>query len=327
MPSEFDWNNLRTFLAVARFGRLTVAAARMGSDHTTVARRIGALESALQSKLFDRSPQGYALTPQGEQLLPLAEQMEALALTAQDRVGEDDHAIDGAVRIGVPEGFGTCFLAPRIAKLCDRHPGLVVQMVAGPNIYSLSKREADLAIVLSPPPEGRLVARKLTDFTLGLYASKSYLAGAPPLRSPADLGAHRFVGYIDDLIYSPELNYLNQVNSQIVTRIESSNLIAQLKATEAGAGICVLPNFITWGDPDVVAVLPDHVSLTRSFWMLTPVDLRDLARIKLVSRFIADEVHAAHEIFAPTHGRRMNGGVADAVTVPGDAFTPGPVTA
>ncbi len=304
MPSEFDWNNLRSFLAVARYGRLTVAAARLGSDHTTIARRINNLEAALRTKLFDRSPQGYALTASGAQLLPIAESMESLSLKAQDVVGEADLSIEGTVRIGAPEGFGSCFLARRVAKLCEKHPGLVVQIVAGPNTYSLSKREADIAIVLSQPPEGRLVARKLTDFNLGLYSSRAYLENAPPIHGPADLSRHRFVGYIDDLIHTPELDYLHQINSEIVPQIESSNLIAQYKATLAGAGICVLPNLITKEYEEFVPVLPETVRLTRSFWMVTPMDMRDLVRIRLVAKFIADEVRASRELFEHTGASR-----------------------
>jgi DNA-binding transcriptional LysR family regulator len=322
MPSEFDWNNLRSFLAVARYGRLTVAAARLGSDHTTIARRINALESALRTKLFDRSHQGYALTSQGAQLLPLAESMESLALKAQDVVGEADLSIEGTVRVGAPEGFGTCFLAGRVAKLCEKHPGLVVQIVAGPNTYSLSKREADIAVVLSQPPEGRLVARKLTDFNLGLYSSRAYLDSAPPIHSPADLTKHRFIGYIDDLIHAPELDYLHQINSEIVPQIESSNLIAQYKATLSGAGICVLPNFITKEYDGFVPVLPETVRLTRSFWMVTPMDLRDLVRIRLVAKFIADEVRASRDLFEHTGASRPKfDGRASAAA---DAYASGP---
>lgn len=304
MPSEFDWNNLRSFLAVARYGRLTVAAARLGSDHTTIARRINALESTLRTKLFDRSPQGYALTPQGTLLLPIAESMESLSLRAQDAVGKTDLSIEGTVRVGAPEGFGTCFLAGKVGKLCEKNPGLVVQIVAGPNTYSLAKREADIAIVLSQPPQGRLVARKLTDFHLGLYSSNAYLANAPPIHSVADLRRHRFIGYIDDLIHAPELDYLHQINSEIVPLIESSNLIAQYKATLSGAGICVLPNFITKEYAGFVPVLPETVRLTRSFWMVTPMDLRDLVRIRVVAKFIADEVRASRDLFEHTGASR-----------------------
>ena len=121
--SRFDWDDLRFFLAVARAGRLTVAARRLGADHATVSRRISALESALKAKLFERRPQGYALTEHGERLLAKAETMETQALAVSSEIGGADLALSGIVRIGTPDGFGTMFLAPRTAAPCGAIPG------------------------------------------------------------------------------------------------------------------------------------------------------------------------------------------------------------
>lgn len=297
--AEFNWNHLQTFLAVARSGRLTAAAAKLSSDHTTLSRRIGGLEESLDTKLFERLPTGYVLTPEGERLLPIAEQMERLALGAQDAVGGAALAMSGTVRIGVPEGFGSYFLAPRICKLADRHAGLSLQLIAGPNLYSLAKREADLIVTLSRPSEGRLYARKLTDYRLSLYAAKSYLADRPAIAGAADLEHHRFIGYIGDLLHARELDYLHQLNPAISATIESSNLVAQLRAAVAGGGLCVLPDFIAAHEPALEAVLADEVSLTRSFWMVAHADLKDLARIKRTMSFIAQEVREARASFLP----------------------------
>jgi DNA-binding transcriptional LysR family regulator len=293
----FDWNNLRDFLAVARAGRLTTAAARLGADHTTVARRIAALEQALEARLFDRSPAGYALTAHGERLLARAEAIESLAIAAESEVGEADQALTGAVRVGAPEGFGSYFLAPRMAALADRHPQLEIQLVAIPGVLSLSKREADIAITLSPPREGRLVARKLTDYRLGLYGAPAYLDARPPIRTRADLKDQRFLGYIEDLLYAPELDYMEAPDVDITVRLKSSNLIAQLQAAVAGAGLCVLPDFIAAREPSLVEVLPDKVGLIRAFWLIVHADLKDLARIKAVTGFIAEAVREARPEF------------------------------
>jgi DNA-binding transcriptional LysR family regulator len=128
--AEFDWNHLRAFLAVARTGRLTAAAARLGADHATVSRHIAGLEAALQARLFERAPTGYSLTPQGERLLPAAEQVEALTLAAEGEVLGADRSVSGVVRIGAPEGFGSYFLAPRLARLAEAHPQLEIELVA-----------------------------------------------------------------------------------------------------------------------------------------------------------------------------------------------------
>ena len=295
--SDFNWNDLRAFLAVARTARLTTAAARLGMDHTTVGRRIAALETGLGARLFDRSPQGYALTPHGERLMPTAERIESLTLTAAADLGEADQAVTGVVRIGAPEGFGSYVLAPLLAPLADAHPGLDIQLVAISGVLSLSKREADIAVTLSAPREGRLVSRKLTDYGLSLYAAPSYLDARPPIRTRADMEGQRFVGYIEDLLYSPELDYMQAPDVDIHVSVQSSNLIAQLQATLAGAGLCVLPDFIATKQPGLVRVLPDAVHLERSLWLVVHADLRNLARIRVVTDMIAASVRADRNLF------------------------------
>lgn len=297
-PAGFDWSDLRSFLAVARSGRLTVAAARLRLDHSTLSRRLAGLEQDLKAKLFDRSPTGYTLTEQGRRLMPLAEEMERLALGAGEAVGGSAASVEGVVRIGSPEGFGSYFLAPRIAGLQDRYPELVVQLVAASAVFSLSRRDADLVISVSRPPAGRLKVSKLTDYDLGLYAAPAYVDSHAPIASAADLSRHRFVSYIGDLLNFPELDMLQQVAEGGTTSIESSNLVAQLRATLAGAGLCVLPAFLAREEPGLIRVLPDEICLTRSLWLIVHQDLADLARVKAVVKFIKDEVAAAKSVFS-----------------------------
>ena len=172
---DFEWGLLKSFLAVARAGRLTLAARRLGLDHSTLSRRIVALEKSLQARLFDRAATGYALTPAGEQLMHHAQEVESVMLRIHTQLGGASLRVAGTVRIGAPEGFGTFFLAPLLGRLCTRHPELTIELVTLPRIFSLSRREADLAIGLAQPEEGRLHAHKLTEYELGLYASDSYL--------------------------------------------------------------------------------------------------------------------------------------------------------
>ncbi|GGG32728.1 LysR family transcriptional regulator [Chelatococcus composti] len=297
--NRFDWDDLRFFLAVARAGRLTVAARRLGADHATVSRRITALEDALKAKLFERRPQGYALTEHGERLLTKAETIESEALAAQSEIGGADLALSGTVRIGAPDGFGAFFLAPRIGQLAERYPELEIQLVAMPRLLSLSKREADIAISLSPPKEGKIVARKLADYRLGLYAAPAYLAGRPPITTPQDLFDHQLIGYIDDLIFTPELDYLDDIAKGLRPRLQSSNLIAQMNATIAGAGVCVLPDFMAARDPRLVPVLRRDVELVRSFWLIVHADLRDVARVRATVDFLVRETKASRAILMP----------------------------
>ena len=297
--SRFDWDDLRFFLAVARAGRLTVAARRLGADHATVSRRITALETALKAKLFERRPQGYALTQQGERLLAKAEAMETEALAASSEIGGADLALSGAVRIGAPDGFGTSFLAPRLSKFASLYPELEVQLVAMPRLLSLSKREADIAISLAPPKEGKIVARKLTDYQLGLYAADNYLARVTAPATREDLFDHPIIGYIDDLIFTPELDYLDEVAKGLRAQIQSSNLVAQLNSTLAGAGICVLPNFMVQNYPTLRPVLADEVKIQRSFWLIVHADLKDVARVRATVDFLVKEAKGSRTLFQP----------------------------
>lgn len=294
---RFDWDDLRFFLAVARSGRLTSAARRLGADHATVSRRISSLETSLKAKLFERRPQGYALTDHGERLLAKAESMETDALAIQSEIGGADMALSGVVRIGAPDGFGTQFLAPRLARFIASSPSLELQLVAMPRLLSLSKREADIAITLAPPKEGKVVARKLMDYRLGLYASPSYLANAEALTNAEDLHAHAIIGYIDDLIFTPELDYLDEVSKGLRAQLQSSNLLAQMQMVAAGCGIAVLPAFMAAGRDDLVPVLPAEVSIQRSFWMVVHADLKDVARIRTTVDFIVKETKAAKALF------------------------------
>jgi DNA-binding transcriptional LysR family regulator len=291
---RFDWDDLRFFLAVARSGRLTSAARRLGADHATVSRRISSLEVSLKAKLFERRPQGYALTPHGERLLARAESMETDALSIQSEIGGADMALSGVVRVGAPDGFGSVFLGPRLARFMAASPALELQLVAMPRLLSLSKREADIAITLAPPKEGKIVARKLVDYRLGLYAAPSYLETAPPIASGEDLHAHSVIGYIDDLIFTPELDYLDEVSKGLRARTQSSNVNAQMAMTLAGGGVCVLPCFMAQGRADLVRILPGEVVIQRSFWLVVHADLKDVARVRTTVDFIVKTVAASH---------------------------------
>jgi DNA-binding transcriptional LysR family regulator len=297
---DFDWDHLRYFLAVARAGRLTAAAVALRQDHSTVSRRLAALEAAIGVPLFDRSLQGYRLTSAGERLLPKAEAMERTALGALHETRGDDLPISGVVRIGGPDGFGSYFLARRIGGLTAAYPELTVELVAMPRIFSLSRREADIAIGLSRPTEGRLHAVKLTDYHLGLFAAATYLADKPPVEKIEHLRDHALIGYVEDFIFTPELDYLPLIAPGLSPRLRSSNLVAQFSATLSGAGICMLPQFMADDAAGLTPILPDIVKLTRTFWLITHADLHALPRIRATSSFIVEAVRHARSLFLPS---------------------------
>ncbi|HLM39797.1 MAG TPA: LysR family transcriptional regulator [Microvirga sp.] len=294
--NAFDWDDLRFFLAVARAGRLTAAARQLEADHTTVSRRISALEGALRAKLFERKPQGYSLTEQGERLLGLAEGMETQALAVASQVGGADLALSGTVRIGAPDGIGTYFLAPELGALAERHPDLTLQLVALPRTFSLSRREADIAITLEQPTEGRLVSRKLTDYRLRLYASRDYLARHGPMADLADLSGRTLVTYVADLIYSPVLDYFSGLEKYTARRYECASVVAELEAVRAGVGVGILHDYAVRQFPELQAVLPE-VSYLRTYWLVTHADVRNLRRVEEVYSFILSRVRANRGLF------------------------------
>src|ERR1700741_1973867 len=202
-----NWDHLRYFLAVARTGTLSAAAGRLGTEHTTGARHIQALEDELSRRLFHKSNSGYGLTDAGERLLAGAEAIESAYVFAKAAASSEGQPISGKVRIGAPDGFGSIFLAPRVRALTDRHPRLEIEILVTATAFSLLKREADIAIGLSRPEQMRVVSRRLTDFRIYVYASRAYLKEALPVVVIEDLKKHPFIGFVDALGFVSELHY------------------------------------------------------------------------------------------------------------------------
>ncbi|MGL4323020.1 MAG: LysR family transcriptional regulator [Beijerinckiaceae bacterium] len=294
-----DWDNIRIFLAVARTGQFLRAGRQLRIDHATVSRRINALEDALQARLFERGPSGCALTPAGTRFLESAERMESEMLRAQGALADSTLAMGGTVRIGAPDGFGTYYLLPRLAGLLDDHPALQVQLAPLPRTFSLAKREADLAITIDAPEDGRQHMVKLTDYALGLYASADYLRQHPAITEMADLATHRIVTYVRDLIFTPSLDYVSELGVPSGPRFECASVIGQLEAVRAGIGIGILHVYAAEQTHALVRLLPER-AVTRTYWLTTHSDVRDLARVRLVHDFILDNARADRALFQPT---------------------------
>jgi DNA-binding transcriptional LysR family regulator len=292
-----NWDDYRFLLAVARRGTVSAAALDLRVDHATVIRRIDRLEKDMGLVLFSRRPTGYELTPAGKKAVSLAETVESTVLSGMSTLGQYSDHLTGTVRIGAPDGFGSYFLAPRLVPFIERYPDLDLQLVATARTFSLARREAEVAISLTVPPEGRIVARKLTDYELRLYGAPGYLDKHGPIKARADLARHRFTGYIEELLYTPELDYLSLVCDKDQVCMRSGNLIAQLQATVAGIGLAILPCFMAKWRRDLVPVLPDEFSLTRSFWLLMHEDSRDHPAVRALSQHIYAIVDAEREIF------------------------------
>jgi DNA-binding transcriptional LysR family regulator len=276
---------------------LSAAGKALRIDPATVGRRIARLEDSLGTRLFVKSPQGYALTEAGARLVPRAEVAET-ALRGLDETAETPEGLTGQIRLGAPDGCANYLLPQVLAQICDRHPGLEVQLVALPRVFNLSKREADMAIGVSRPEAGRLVVQKLTDYQLHLAASRSYLAAHPPIATRADLRAHRLVGYIPDMIFDKELDYLAELGLA-PPPLASNSVSVQLNFLRAGAGVGVVHDFALPAAPDLQRILPSDISLTRSFWLIRHADD---ARVPRLTRFAEDLVRLCRAEMARLEG-------------------------
>ncbi len=290
-----NWDHARIFLAVARAGQILAAAQRLGLDHATVTRRLTAMEAELGAKVVERRPTGCTLTSVGEQLLPIAERVESEFLKAQALLGGTDLRLEGTVRIGAPDAFGTYFLAPRLPALCEAHPDLVLQLVPLPRTFSLSRREADIAIILDRPEEGRLVGRKLTDYSLSVYAAPAYLERTGPVGGADDLKDRTLVTYVHDLAYSSGLDYMDALSRLCARRFECASAVGQMAAVEAGGGIGILHDYAA-ANRGLVRILPE-IRFERAYWLVMHADMRDLRRIAETDRFIADSVRGCRAMF------------------------------
>lgn len=296
---DFNWSDLRGFLAVVRTGRLTVAAQSLNIDHSTLSRQIARLESALETRLFDRHPAGYSLTAAGEWLVAQAEEVERISVGIQTQLADRILSLSGSIRIGSPEGFGTCFLAPRIGRFASAHPDLEIELIANPQVVRLNKREAEMAIVNFCPREGHLHAHKLTEYELGLYAAKHYLDRHAPIGRQDDIRAHPFIGYIQDLLPTVTHAYLEEVEKGVVPKFRTSNILTQLAATREGAGLCVLPCFMADPEPGLVRLFPAEIRVLREFWLVVHSDLRHTARLRAMADFLTREVRNERALFLP----------------------------
>ena len=294
-----DWDNLRFFLELARSGTLMNAARRLAVDHTTVARRIQALEKEVGTALFSREAGGHRLTEAGRRLQPQVEAMESAFLAVESAAPASREGLSGLVRIGATEGFGTVMLAPRLALFAAQHPKLVIDLLAMPRLVHLSRREADIVISLERPGRGPVVVSKLTDYVLRLYASADYLKANKPIASREDLRGHTFISYVDDLLFSKELQFLDELYRPDAFALRSTSILAQHQAVAAGAGIAVLPAFMAEGDKSLRRVLPLEANFTRTFWMSMPEETKHLGRMQAVWNFLRETVDAQRELLLP----------------------------
>ena len=291
-----DWDNVRVFLAVARAGQFVAGARRLNLDHATASRRVAALEAALGAKLLDRRTTGARLTAAGERFLRAAEEMESAFLHAQADVSDVDVELTGTVRIGAPDGLSTYYLANALRDFIEKNANLRIQLAPLPQLTPLARREVDIVIGLDKPEAGRFVARKLTDYSLGIYASATYLKAHPAPADLAELSRHRLVGYVEEYAFSSALDYVRELFGGAPTHFECASAVTQLEALRAGVGLGVAHDYIARHFPDLVRVLPERRA-ERAYWIVTHEDTRGLGRIRAVRNHLVASVERDRGMF------------------------------
>lgn len=271
------WDDIRYFLELARQGTLSGAARTLAVEHTTVARRVAALEARIGIRLFDRLPKSWSLTAEGEELLQHARRIEEEAL-AFSRATMGVSTLTGVVRLSAPPVFASHFLVPRLAGLRQRWPGIALDIVGEAREANLYRREADLALRLSRPTEPGLTARAVGEIGYGLYATAQWRD------RPRE--EWEFVGYSDNLREAPQQQWLDKVAGKRPFALRSNDLAALYQACRSGLGLAALPHFLARTDPALVALEQAASPPGRRLWMVIHPDVRRSPRVQAVAEAI-----------------------------------------
>lgn len=267
-------DDLLVLLAVARSGRYVSAAEELGLNHTTISRRITALEKALGGRLLSRSAGGWELTDLGREVLGAAEAIEsAVRSLATDAQGA--RILEGVVRMSATDGFSAYIAAPAVAEVRRRHPRVAVEIVAATRRASMQRSGLDLEVVVGEPRVRRARAVRLGDYVIGLYGTQAYLDehGAP--QSVDDLTGHPLVYFIESMLQVDDLDLVSNFVPAMRESVSSTNVFVHVEATRASAGLGLLPCFMADRHPDLVRVLPESVGVRLTYWLVArPESLR-----------------------------------------------------
>ncbi|AHC24727.1 MULTISPECIES: LysR family transcriptional regulator [Mycobacteriaceae] len=285
-------DNLRYFLEVARAGRLSDASRVLEVDHTTVGRRITALERSVGERLFDRAPSGWRLTEAGKRMMPRAEAVESAVMAAYDVQGATPDILTGSIRITATDGFGAFIIAPHLVELKAAHPRLTVELVTATVHNAVSERHFDVAVTLERPTSRAVRSEVLCHYDLGLYATPEYLNAHPPIAKIADLRAHTLIWYVNALMDVEPLRILDELPHVQSVDAQISNITGHWLAARSGLGVAPLPAYIANGDERLIRVLPDAFSVRRLYWLVVPRELERLERVRTVCAFLRDTVEA-----------------------------------
>ena len=294
-------NDLLVLLAVSRTAKFTTAAHNLGLTHSTVSRRIAALEKSLGGRVLARSDDGWELTDLGERAVAVAEQMET-AVAELESPGQGPETVSGVVRMTATDGFSAYVASPAVAKLRRRHPGLSVEIVTVTRQALQQRSGLDIEVVVGEPRVHRAEAVELGDYELGLYASRDYLAANGTPASVEEVSDHRLVYFVDSMLQVDDLDAPRRLFPEMKDALTSTNVFVHVEATRAGAGIGFLPCFMADRHPDLVRLFSDSVAERLPYWMVLRPDSMRRPAIAAVVQGLKDEM-LAHQ--AALEGRKL----------------------
>lgn len=289
-------DDLLVLLAVARTGRYTSAAAHLGLDHTTVARRIAALEDALGGRVVAQSASGWELTDLGRTAAETGGRIEAALSQLDSAPGETPDPIAGVVRMSATDGFSAYIAAPAIAELRRAHPRLTVEIVAATRRAAEHRAGLDLEVVVGAPQTRRAQAVKLGTYTLGMYASRDYLVRTGTPASRAEVEQHRLVYFVDSMLQVDALDLPRRLVPGMQDGLTSTNVFVHVEATRAGAGIGLLPCFAADRHPDLVRLLPEVFAEKLPYYMVARPESLRLPAVAALAEALRTRTRAAKAI-------------------------------
>jgi DNA-binding transcriptional LysR family regulator len=286
----FAWDDLRFVLAIARHGDLRKAAVALGVNHSTMFRRLTALERSLGSKLFERLVTGYRPTDSGQRLLEAAERMETEALALDRDLTGRDTRLTGTVRVTASETLAFGALSGEIAQFRALHPGIAVELIVDNRMLDLSRREADIAFRAARPAEGDLFGRKLADVVWRFYAAPAYLDAHGTPRTLPDLAGHQVICWGEATQPTKAAAWLAKNLGKAPVGYRTGSLVNQMLAAKAGMGLALLPVYLGDSDAGLAAVMPPLDDLHTELWLVTHRSLKDTARVRAFMDIVGDGV-------------------------------------
>ncbi|WP_386079195.1 LysR family transcriptional regulator [Vreelandella sp. F11] len=287
MPRGWVWDDTRTFLAVARHGTLSGAAAELHLGIATLSRRIERLEKALQLPLFVRQQSGYQLTEEGAGLIEKAEALEAAASAFASGVSHATQ-LSGRVRLATAENLATALILPALPRFHAQYPGIRLELVTDITTVNLHRRDADLALRMVKPERGNVTLRRLGTLGFGLYASHGYVAQREAHRDAGNYDSDAFITWSETQAHLPAAQWVERVLQGREPALTTTSLATQLAATKAGLGIAVLPHFLAL-EAGLVCVAGD-IGVDQPIYLVIQTDLTQSGRTRAVADFLTELV-------------------------------------